>query len=139
MESREQIIARDRSQHQARIERLKQEAGLGPVFRKINPQSNGQSSPNVEIRTDMAPGASGTVIRKRRGVPRTIPVVLQSGFDEKTEPADQHQAANYKGDLKRLTPIEEELRQSTEGHIDPQVADKARKQRFAVSANSRPK
>ena len=85
---------------------------------------------------DMAPNFSGDVVRKRNGKNRAVPVVLQTGFTETADPTNEFQANDSKGNLKRLTPIEEEARQSTEGYVDPLVARKAQRQRFAIKNNT---
>lgn len=80
---------------------------------------------------DSPPKFGGTVERVRGGKPRSTRIVAQAGFDLEGEPAVEFQT-NTRGRLKKLTPMEEEVRQSTQGFIDPQTSKAATKQRKAI-------
>lgn len=86
--------------------------------------------------TDMAPKFGGSVRRRRHGVERSVPIVAQGAFDEKGDMTVVFQANTTEG-LKPLQPIEEMIRQSTEGFIDPTVARKALRQQAAIVRHAR--
>ena len=85
--------------------------------------------------TDTAPNYGGTVFRSRGGEIRSTPIVAQSGFDLEGESTIEFQTITGRK-LKRLTPIEEESRQSTQGFIDPETTRRVRTQRQAISRNN---
>jgi len=84
---------------------------------------------------DAAPTFAGSVLRVRGGRKRSTPVVAQKGFDLEGDPLVEFQTLTD-GRLKRLTPIEEEVRQSTQGFIDPETSKKATQQRKAIERKS---
>ncbi len=84
---------------------------------------------------DGPPKFGGTVERVRGGRPRSTRVVAQAGFDLDGEPTVQFQALSA-GQLKPLAPIEEEVRQSTQGFIDTKTSTAAARQRKAIERKS---
>lgn len=89
---------------------------------------------NPDTSTDAAPNYGGTVFRSRGGQIRSTPVVAQSTFNEEGELSVEFET-NTGGKLQRLTPIEEEGRQSTQGFILPETVRKADSQRHAINTN----
>jgi len=88
-----------------------------------------------ERTTDVAPKGGGFVKRIHHGRPVMTPVVAQSAFDAEGNKTVEFKV-NTGGELKPLTPIEEEARQASEGFSDPQTAQSARRQKYAIKRKS---
>lgn len=103
--------------------------------RHLESSSMPGESDDLDTPTDAAPNYGGTVFRSRGGEIRSTPIAAQSGFDEDGLPTVEFQA-NTGRKLKRLTPIEEEGRQSTQGFIPPETVRRANMQRHAINKNN---
>lgn len=103
--------------------------------RHLKSSSMPRESDNLNTPTDAAPNFGGTVIRSRGGEIRSTPIVAQSGFDLEGESTIELQT-NTGRKLKRLTPIEEEGRQSAQGFIDPETTRRVRAQNQAINRNN---
>jgi len=88
--------------------------------------------------SDVAPKGGGLVKRRHQGRDVMTPVVVQRAFDEEGNQTARF-LVNTGGKLQPLTPIEEELREASEGFISPQTVGNARRQRYAIKRNSRRK
>lgn len=99
--------------------------------RHLKSAQQGASEITFDADKDRPPKFGGTVERVRGGKRRSTQIVAQAGFDLEGEPTVEFQT-NTGGQLKSLTPIEEEVRQSTQGFIDPQTSKAATKQRKAI-------
>ena len=103
--------------------------------RHLKSSSTPEKTNDPNTPTDAAPNYGGTVFRSRGGEIRSTEIVAQSGFDDGGEPIVEFQT-NTGGTLKRLTPIEEEGRQSSQGFIPPETARTANSQRRAINTNN---
>ena len=103
--------------------------------RHLRSSSNHGETNRSNTPTDAAPNYGGTVFRSRGGETRSTPIVAQSGFDLEGEPTIEFQT-NTSRKLRRLTPIEEEGRQSTQGFIPPETVRRANRQRHAINKNN---
>lgn len=89
---------------------------------------------------DMDPINGGTVLRKHQGKLIPTPIASQTQFDEQGELRETvQQAANYRGVLKELTPIEKQAQDAARGRINPANDAKAQRMRRAIATNSKPK
>lgn len=108
------------------VARIKREAPLDPEA-QIRKRKTPQPRP---LSADMAPDASGNVVRKHLGKPTATPIVGQ--YTLEGEGDIQYQAVDSKGVLKKLTPLEEVIRQSIEGRQEPAVLKAANRQLHAI-------
>lgn len=89
---------------------------------------------------DLPRTGGGFVERRFSGEKRTLPIVAQATFldedDETVRMGVEFQANTRRRGLHKLQPIEESLRQASEGYQDPKTLQKARKQLAAIVRNS---
>ena len=131
----------DQAARKAHVDALREQAGLGPDFRKLN---TGNPEPIIDrpiIRepisgpVDMDPLIGSTVLRPRKNRPPAKKRInSQIRFNERGEMVRRvPQVANSRGKLKQITPIETETNIKKEDQIDPdENALKARQQRHII-------